>query len=141
MTAPPSPGEEHLPQPSRTQPPLRASDADREGVVRVLRDATARGQLTLDECDERMATAYGARFQRDLVPLTADLTPAGPVPVAPGWRALSALAVLQARSSLAALPGGAVLRSRPALAVVLVLLVVVPLLGAEELLEWELLDD
>ncbi|MGY1823410.1 DUF1707 SHOCT-like domain-containing protein [Geodermatophilus sp. SYSU D00079] len=140
MTAPPSPGEGHLPQPAGAQPPMRASDAERDGVAQVLRDATARGLLSLDECDERMAAAYGARFQRDLAPLTADLPPAAGAPVAPGWRAVSTLAALQARASLARLPGGAVLGSRPALAVVLALLVVLPLLGAGELVEWELLE-
>ncbi|TFV53672.1 DUF1707 domain-containing protein [Geodermatophilus sp. DF01-2] len=124
---------------------MRASDADRDAVVDVLREATVHGMLTLDECDERMAAAYGARFQHDLPPLTADLPPVpAAAPAAPGWRALSGLALLQARTSLAVMPGSAVLRSRPGLAAVLALLATLPLLGVlevGELLGVELLDD
>jgi len=90
--------------PSREQPPpeMRASDADRETAVRALHDAFTRGLLTMEECDERMAAAYAARFVRDLPPLTADLPPApSGAPVAPGWRALLALAWLQLRTALA----------------------------------------
>ncbi|SFE96566.1 DUF1707 SHOCT-like domain-containing protein [Blastococcus tunisiensis] len=122
--------------------PLRAADADREAVVHVLREATARGMLTLDECDERMRTAYGARFRDDLAPLTADL-PAAPAPAPSGWAGLATLALLQARASLAAIPHAGVLRSRPGRAAVLVLLVGLPLLGVlevDELLGLELLD-
>jgi hypothetical protein len=79
---------------------FRASDADREAVVRTLHDAVVRGLLTIDECDERVAAAYAARFLRDLPPLTADLPPAAaPAPVAPGWRALLAMAWLQLRTA------------------------------------------
>src|SRR3954462_14604813 len=89
--------------PSREQshPDLRASDADREAVVRTLHEAVVRGLLTMDECDERVAAAYAARFVRELPPLTADLPPvAAPAPVAPGWRALLAMAWLQLRTAL-----------------------------------------
>ena len=78
---------------------FRASDADRDAVVRTLHDAFTRGLLTMEECDERVVAAYAARFRRDLPPLTADLPPAPPV--APGWRALFALAWLQLRTALA----------------------------------------
>src|SRR4051794_41974535 len=57
-------------------PPVRASDADRQAVVAVLHDAFTRGLLTMEECDERMAAAYSARFVRGLPPLTAHLPPA-----------------------------------------------------------------
>lgn len=53
---------------------LRASDADRERVVGLLRDAHADGRLTLDEHAERVERAYAARTLGDLGPLTADLT-------------------------------------------------------------------
>ena len=46
-------------------PPLRASDAEPHGRrPHVLHDAVARGLLTLEECDERVAAAYAARFVR-----------------------------------------------------------------------------
>jgi len=102
---------------------FRASDADRDAVVRTLHDAFMRGLLTMAECDERVAAAYAARFVRDLPPLTADLPPAAPV--APGWRALFALAWLQVRTALAGLSWrGSVrsVRARPRLALAAVAL-------------------
>ena len=63
-------------------PDVRASDADRDRVIDVLRAATADGRLTADEFSERMAAALASRTFRELVPLTADLatTPANRVP-------------------------------------------------------------
>jgi hypothetical protein len=52
---------------------LRASDADRERVAKILHDALAEGRLTLTELDERLQSAYAAKTLGDLVPLTADL--------------------------------------------------------------------
>lgn len=57
---------------------IRASDVDREAVVTTLREAYTAGRLTLDEFDERMASAYAARTWGDLRVLTADL-PVQPV--------------------------------------------------------------
>jgi hypothetical protein len=57
---------------------IRASDVDREAVVTTLRDAYTAGRLTLDEFDERMASAYAGRTWGDLRALTADL-PVQPV--------------------------------------------------------------
>jgi hypothetical protein len=83
-------------------PPLRASDAERQAVIAVLHDAFTRGLLTMEEYDERVTAAYATTFVRDLPRLTADLPPApAPAPVAPGWRALAALAWLQVRAALA----------------------------------------
>jgi Domain of unknown function (DUF1707)/2TM domain len=61
---------------------LRASDADRERVVALLRDAHAEGRLTAEEFDERMGRALAARTYADLADLTADLPRplAAPVP-------------------------------------------------------------
>jgi hypothetical protein len=95
---------------------MRASDADREAVVRTLLDGIARGLLTLDEGDERVAAAYAARFLDELPRLTADLPPApASAPVAPGWRALALLAWLQVRTAVAGLWRGIrrAARSRP----------------------------
>jgi Domain of unknown function (DUF1707) len=86
------------------RPRMRASDAEREAVVRTLLDALARGLLTLDEGDERVAAAYAARYRDELPRLTADLPPApASAPVAPGWRALALLAWLQVRTAVAGL--------------------------------------
>ena len=62
-------------EPSDPGPPpdLRASDADRDRVIDVLRAATADGRLTADEFSERMAAALSSRTFRELAPLTADL--------------------------------------------------------------------
>jgi hypothetical protein len=113
-------------QRSAPTPDLRASDADREAVVRVLHDAIIRGLLTMEECDERVAAAYAARFLRELPPLTADLPPAPAVaPTPPGWRALAVLAWLQLRAAIAGFSwrGSArSVRARPRLALAAVAL-------------------
>ncbi len=61
---PPEPG---------SSPDLRASDADRDRVIDVLRAAAADGRLTADEFNERMEAALSSRTFRELAPLTADL--------------------------------------------------------------------
>jgi len=55
------------------QPALRASDADRERVAVVLRDAAAEGRLTLEELSDRVASTYAARTSTELEQLTRDL--------------------------------------------------------------------
>jgi hypothetical protein len=52
---------------------LRASHADRDRAVEVLRDAAGDGQLTADELDERVEAALIARTKSELAVLTADL--------------------------------------------------------------------
>jgi hypothetical protein len=64
-------------------PDLRASDADRERVAEVLRDALAEGRLDMQEFDERLEAAYKARTYGELAPLTRDL-PAGQAVTAAG---------------------------------------------------------
>jgi hypothetical protein len=54
----------------------RASDADRDRVVAVLRTAAGDGRLGSDELDERLEAALTARTLAELEPLLADLTPA-----------------------------------------------------------------
>jgi len=56
-------------------PEMRASDADRDRVLDVLRDAAADGRLTADEFDERMQEALSSRTLGELAALTADLGP------------------------------------------------------------------
>ncbi|HEV2779930.1 MAG TPA: DUF1707 domain-containing protein [Actinophytocola sp.] len=52
---------------------VRASDAEREEVARIVQDAGAEGRLTLAETEERLAGIYGARFRHELAQYTADL--------------------------------------------------------------------
>lgn len=52
---------------------LRASDADRERAVAVLRREVGTGRLTVDEFSERAAAAYAARTVGGLADLTRDL--------------------------------------------------------------------
>ncbi|MEU5269846.1 DUF1707 domain-containing protein [Streptomyces hygroscopicus] len=54
-------------------PELRASHADRDRVVDVLRIAAGDGLLTAAELDERLETALSARTLSELAVLTADL--------------------------------------------------------------------
>ncbi|MFF3490111.1 DUF1707 domain-containing protein [Streptomyces sp. NPDC002795] len=54
----------------------RASHADRDRVVDVLRVAAGDGMLTAEELDERLDVALSARTLAELAPLTADLRPA-----------------------------------------------------------------
>jgi Domain of unknown function (DUF1707) len=54
---------------------LRASDRDRDVVVRVLGDGYADGRLTREEYDERSNAAAAARTLGDLAPIIADLVP------------------------------------------------------------------
>ena len=74
---------------------LRASDIDRERVAERLREAAARGQITLDELDERLETAYRAKTFGELAPVTADL-PANSA-AAPGTALASATSPAAAR--------------------------------------------
>ena len=61
-------------------PEVRASHADRDRTVDVLRVAAGDGRLTLEELDERLETALSARTVSELAVLTADLAAAaGPV--------------------------------------------------------------
>jgi len=65
----------------RTHASMRASSADRERAVDVLKAGFTEGRLTQDEYNDRMGRAYAARTYGDLAALTADL-PAGPLPAA-----------------------------------------------------------
>ena len=52
---------------------IRASDADREHVVEILREAYSAGRLSLDEFDERTTLAFAAKTWGGLRDLTRDL--------------------------------------------------------------------
>ncbi len=55
---------------------IRASTADRERVVDVIKEAFTEGRLTQEECGERAGQALSARTYGELAALTSDL-PAG----------------------------------------------------------------
>src|SRR5215207_1982556 len=55
------------------RPQMRASDADRDRIAAVLRDAHADGRLAQDELLERLGATYEARTYGDLDRLVADL--------------------------------------------------------------------
>ncbi len=58
------------------RPALRASDADRDRIAEILREALAEGRLTAEEHTERVGAVYAARTHEELEPLVGDL-PAG----------------------------------------------------------------
>jgi len=106
-------------------PRLRASDVERTETVEVLQGAMARGLLTHEEGDERMAAAFAARFRDQLPPLTADLpwaeTAAAATTPPVGWRGLFAALVTLVRAEIAA-TAAAGFRSRRFLVTALVVL-------------------
>lgn len=57
----------------RRTPDVRASDADRERVAAVVREAAAEGRIGLDELDERLSAVFAARTYGELAEVTADL--------------------------------------------------------------------
>src|SRR5215472_761782 len=64
---------------------MRASSADRERAVDVLKAAFAEGRLDQNEYADRVGMAYSSRTYADLAGLTADLPvgPLGAIPSAP----------------------------------------------------------
>lgn len=61
---------------------IRASDADRDRVADILRDALAEGRLTTEEHSERLDGVYAAKTVGELEPYVRDL-PAGRAASAP----------------------------------------------------------
>jgi hypothetical protein len=79
---------------------LRASDADREQTVAVLRRHVADGRISIEEFSERTTAAYAARTFGDLDAVTADLPTVEPVEAAnsrsvarPAWLAAGVAAL------------------------------------------------
>jgi len=62
------------------EPHLRAADTDRAAVATVLGEHMSAGRLTVDEYDDRLARAYGAKTYGELEEITADLPSTAPVP-------------------------------------------------------------
>jgi hypothetical protein len=85
--------------PAMPEPAQRASDDDRDTVLRALERHTATGRLNLDEFDQRSTAALTAVTLDDLAALTADLPqlphePARPVEPANHARHLILLFVI-----------------------------------------------
>jgi hypothetical protein len=55
---------------------LRASDAEREEIATIVREAVGEGRLDMGEGDARLATLYAAKYRDELGPIVNDL-PAG----------------------------------------------------------------
>ncbi len=66
---------------------MRASDQDRERVVRLLGEHMSAGRLSLTEFEERVTVAYAATHLADLNPLTVDLPAIQARPTTPTARA------------------------------------------------------
>jgi hypothetical protein len=64
---------------------MRASSADRDRAIEVLKASFAEGRLTKDELDERVGQALLARAFAELMALTVDL-PVGPFGRLPAHR-------------------------------------------------------
>jgi Domain of unknown function (DUF1707)/Cell wall-active antibiotics response 4TMS YvqF len=83
---------------------MRISDADRQRVADVLRDAAGDGRLDLDELEERLELTWQAKTYGELVPITLDLQATGPVTppaAAPARRTPSGVPAVGHHSSVA----------------------------------------
>ncbi len=60
------------PEPARN-PPLRASDRDREQVAALLQHAMSEGRITVAELETRLDSVYAAKTLVELEPVTRDL--------------------------------------------------------------------
>ncbi|WP_190131897.1 DUF1707 SHOCT-like domain-containing protein [Streptomyces mashuensis] len=100
------------------RPALRASDADRDQVAGILREALAEGRLTADEHAERIGAVYEARTHAELQRLVSDLPAGATAGPAAGSRATvrpddaSMRPGVSRSENLAAVFGGAVRRGR-----------------------------
>lgn len=95
------------------EPALRASDADRDRIADILREALAEGRLTAGEHAERIEGVYSARTVAELEPLVRDL-PAGRQPAAEPASSLagSASPAEHEPDNLLAIFGGSVRKGR-----------------------------
>jgi Domain of unknown function (DUF1707) len=100
------PGNEMAAAASRSH--LRASHADREQVIAVLKAAFVQGRLTKDELDARVGQTFAARTYADLAAVTADLPP-GLITAPPPGKPAQA----RARPSLGKVVAGATLIGLP----------------------------
>jgi hypothetical protein len=54
---------------------MRISDADRNKVAEILREAAGDGRIDFEELDQRLEATYAAKTYAELVPITHDLAP------------------------------------------------------------------
>ncbi|MEU6255516.1 DUF1707 domain-containing protein [Streptomyces sp. NPDC047043] len=85
-------------EPAPAAPELRASDADRDRIADILRDALAEGRLTADEHAERVEGVLAAKTVGELEVFIRDL------PAAHRHRAAPAFAAAPNRPTLGAIP-------------------------------------
>jgi len=97
-----------------TDDAIRASDADREHAIGMLRDGYATGRLTLAELDERTGVALTSRTWGQLRGVTRDLP-------APGQRVLPPPAPRQALGGSERLPAAALADRGPRLTPILLI--------------------
>ncbi|MFE4666078.1 DUF1707 domain-containing protein [Streptomyces sp. NPDC056716] len=97
----PSPSPSSRPSPEVAPAELRASDAERDRIADILRDAMAEGRLTAEEHSERIDGVYRAKTVGELEPLIRDLPGAHQEPTA------SAYAAAPSRPSEGAIPAEA----------------------------------
>ncbi|MFI5732087.1 DUF1707 domain-containing protein [Kribbella sp. NPDC051587] len=71
--------------PAPVDPALRrrVSDAEREQVADILRDAAGEGRLSYSELEDRLETLYASKTYGELIPLTVDLPNGLAQPAAP----------------------------------------------------------
>lgn len=92
---------------TRDQRALRASDADREQVADVLRQAAADGRLSLSELEDRIEALYAAKTYADFEPVVKDLP--GDLPLPPSAALVRRASAAPARSaSTSPMPSGRV---------------------------------
>ncbi|MET9906446.1 DUF1707 domain-containing protein [Streptomyces sp. NPDC006476] len=85
-------------EPAPAAPELRASDADRDRIADILREALAEGRLTADEHAERVEGVLAAKTVGELEVFIRDL------PAAHRHRAAPAFAAAPSRPTLGAIP-------------------------------------
>ncbi len=90
-------------------PDMRASDAERERIAEILREAVAEGRLEMEEFEQRLDAAYRARTHGELEPIVRDLPAVGAAvaPVAAGQPRTGSMARWSDRVGTPATSGGA----------------------------------
>lgn len=90
-------------------PEMRASDAERERIAEILREAVAEGRLEMEEFDQRLDATYKARTRGELEPIVRDLPAVGAAvaPVAAGQPRTGSMARWSDRVGKPATSGGA----------------------------------
>ncbi|KUJ66451.1 hypothetical protein ACZ90_36660 [Streptomyces albus subsp. albus] len=97
--------------PSEGEPDIRASDADRDRIADILREALAEGRLDAEEHAERIDAVYRAKTRNELRPLVRDLPTAGSAAPAAGHHE-GPPRLVPPSQNLVAVFGGSVRRGR-----------------------------